>query len=62
MWSAGGPNANRYGNNQGTGSKYGGGVDLDDDLDALGDDDDDDDDMLGSGLNKQFSANKASSH
>ena len=38
-------------------------MDLEDDLAGLGDDnDDDDDDMLGSGLNKQFSANKASSH
>ena len=38
-------------------------MDLEDDLAGLGDDDDDDDDdMLGTGLNKQFSANKASSH
>jgi len=56
LWSAAGPRNQT--NNLGTGSKYGGN-DLDDDLDDL---EDDDEDAFGSGLNKQFSANKASSH
>lgn len=58
LWSAGGPNAGRP-INQGTASKYGG-MDLEDDLAGFGDDDEDE--MLGSGLNKMSSANKASSH